>query len=246
MATLAQLRARAQQETDNVNSEFISTAVGGEWTNYLNAAYAELYGLLVQQYGNDYYVQTPSAGYTFTTDGVNQFFALPTSPAMFKLLCVDVQYGGPNQWIGLKPFSLSQRNAFGPTNQTIPAAGQTVRLLYIPKLTPLAVDADTTIDLQNDWEEYIVVDAAIRAIGKEESDLTALFARKAALIERLKAEPENRDAGSPASIVDSRGRGSPGMAYRLNGNNLWLIGQRVFGWQGPSWDEMGDGSGWSL
>lgn len=225
MATLATLRLRAQEYSDNVNSEFISTAAGGEWTRYINAAYAELYGSLVQQYGNDYYVQTPSSGYTFTTDGINDHFALPA--AFFKLLGVDVLYGSANQWIQLKPFALNQRNMYSGTNQAIPAAGQTARLLYIPKLTALAVDADSTIDLQNDWEDFIAVTAAMMALSKEESDISPLAMRKAQLEERLKAEPQNRDAGNPMRIVDSRGRGSPTMAYRLNGANLWLIGQRV-------------------
>lgn len=241
MATLAQLRERAQQESDMVNSEFVSSAAGGEWTNYINAAYTELYGLLVQAFGNDYYTQTPSTGYTFTTDGINQFFALPAD--LFKLLGVDVLYGNANQWVGLKPFAFGDRNKFSWINTPIPAAGQTVRLFYVPKLTQLAADADATIDLQNDWEEYIVIDAAMRAVAKEESDVSVLLSRKAAITQRLEAEAENRDAGMPASIVDSRGRTDPGMCYRLNGGKLWLIGWNIRGWPGPDWD-LAPGQGW--
>lgn len=236
MATLAALRTRSQQYSDNVGSSFIAPA---EWTNYINAAYAEVYGAVVQQYGNDYYVQTPATGYTFVTTGLTQYFALPTD--FFKLLGVDVLYGSANQWIQLKPFAFEQRNMYSGTNQAIPAAGQTVRLFYIPKLTALAADPDVTIDLQNDWEDWICISAAIMALTKEESDISALAMRKAEIVDRMKAEPQNRDAGNPMRIVDSRGRGSPTMAYRINGANLWLIGQRVDQWGGwdPSW-----GWGW--
>lgn len=227
MATLDVLVQRAQRESDNVNSTFIdpTLAATGEWVQYVNAAYAEVYGLVVQAFSGDYYVKNPP--YTFTTDGINSRFALPSD--MFKMLGVDVLYGSANQWVALKPFTLAERNQFSGSNQSIPAAGQAVQLLYVPKVTPLATTGDTTVALQNDWEELIVVIAAMIALAKEESDVSVMMARKQSLIDRINAEAENRDAGNPARMVDSRGRGSPMMAYRLDGANIWLIGQRVIG-----------------
>lgn len=244
MATLATLRARAQSEADFINSDFVTStpAATAEWTRYINAGYAELYGLVLQAYGNDYYTQTPFAGYTFTTDGINQNFALPAD--FFKLLGCDVLFGAANQWVQLHPFTFQDRNRFSGTNQSIPAAGQTVRLLYIPKLVPLAADADTTIDLQNDWEQYIVTFAAMKALAKEESDVTVKMAELQGLRARIAAEAENRDAGNPMRMVDSRGKGSPTMAYRLNGSYVWLIGQRVDAWPGGSWGYSNYGDAW--
>ena len=230
MATLAVLRTRAQEESDNVNQTFVANS---DWLSFINAAYAEVYGLITTAFGNDYYTQSPVAGYTFSTDGVNERFALPT--AFFKLRGVDVLYGGTNQYVSINPFAFAHRNRFNITGSSVPASGQTVRVFYIPKVTLLAVDADVTIDLQNDWEEYIVVDAALRAVAKEESDVSVLMMRKQALVQRINEEAENRDASQPMGIVDTRGRGSPGMAYRLDGVNIWLIGQRVNGWPGNEW-----------
>jgi hypothetical protein len=234
LATLAEIRDRAKQESDNVGQAFVSDP---EWLNYINAAYAEVYGLVVQAFSGDYYVKDPP--YTFTTDGINSRFALPSD--MFKLLGVDVLYGAANQWVSLKPFTLADRNKFSGSNQTIPAAGQTVQLLYVPKLTPLVNGTDSTVPLQNDWEELIVVIATLLALDKEESDVSVKMARRAELVARINAEAENRDAGNPPRMVDSRGRGSPMMAYRLDGANLWLIGQRVIGQPYYEWANPADG-----
>lgn len=240
MTTLADLRQRCQEESDNVGSSFVQNS---EWQRYINGSYTELYGLLIQSYGNDYYVQAPTTGYTFTTDGINQFFALPTD--MFKLLGVDALYGGQNQWVALRPFAFGDRNKFSAINSPIPAAGQQIRLFYVPTLTQLAGDSSATVDLVNGWEEYIVVDAAMKALAKEESDVSVFMSRKQSLVARINAEAENRDAGMPAAIVDSRGRGAGGMQYRLNGNQLWLIGFNARGWPGPEWDwAQYEGGGW--
>ena len=66
MTTLLQLRTLCKYESDNVGASFISDA---EWTYYINASYQELYGKIVQSFGNDYFVQAPATGYTFTKIG---------------------------------------------------------------------------------------------------------------------------------------------------------------------------------
>lgn len=242
MATsLADMVLRARQESDQVNSDFLSPA---EWVTNVTQSYAELYGLVATVYGADYFVQTPSTGYLFTTDGVNQFFALPTD--FFKLLGVDVLYGSANQWIQLKPFAFAQRNMYSGTNQAIPAAGQTVRLFYVP--TPPVFDVGNDllpVLVANGWDEYIAIDAAMKAMAKEESDVSVLAGRKAVFTKRLEDEATNRDAGNPAKVVDSRGRGSPSMSYRINGTNLWLQGQRVDAYPATMWGgDVGWGAGW--
>lgn len=69
---------------------------------------------------------------------------------------------------------------------------------------------------QNDWEELAVIDAAIKAMQKEESDCSVLLGQKAAIINRLNAEMENRDAGNPQTIVDVDGSGF-GFGFGGNG-----------------------------
>lgn len=79
-----------------------------------------------------------------------------------------------------------------------------------------------TMDWVNGWEEYIVVDAAIKILGKEESDATIMGGRKAALLGRIQSIAENRDQGEPGKTVD------------VMGNYMW-------GGDGTS---NGDGYGW--
>lgn len=234
--TLAQLTQRAREESDNVNSTFVATTGSPpEWTNYINQSFFEIYGLTAQVYGAEYYVVDPP--YTFLTDGINDKFALPAD--FFKLLGVDVLYGGTNQWTSLRRFNVPERNKYSAINSPIPAAGQTVRLLYIPRPTALSLTTDTVPDAlsMNGWDEYIVVDAALKAMAKEESDVSVLMARKQALVDRINAEADNRDAANPQRISDTRGRGSGGMEYHLWGSKLWLIGWNARGWPGGYWDE---------
>lgn len=239
MPTLLQLRDRAKQESDNVGQSFVTDA---EWNGYLAASYQELYGLIVTAFGNDYFTQTPATGYTFVTDGINEHFALPAD--FFKLLAVDIRLSAPNYWVALKPFQMSERNDFGYLGTMIPMAGQTLRLLYVPRAITLTNDADV-VDGVNGWEEYLIVDACIKALTKEESDVTAFGARKAGLLERLQGEITNRDAGSPACVADVQRRRGRSMRYRLNGNYLWLRGNGMPAW-GPdgAGNDFGDGGYW--
>ena len=229
--TLAQLRTSCQQRTDLVNSNFISTT---EWNGYIANSYQELYGLITQRFGNDYFTQSPSGGYTFTTDGINQFFALPAD--FFKLLGVDVQVSAPGQWVTLKPFAFAERNRLTVTNSQIPMAGQLLRVFYVPRAIVLTNDSDS-VDGVNGWEDYIVVDACIKALAKEESDVSVFMAQKQELMRRIEGEAENRDAGMPFVTVDTFGRRARAMQYRINGNQLWLIGNSMPGY-GP-WGDWG-------
>ncbi len=225
LQTLVQLRTRARQESDQVNSLFCTDA---EVSQYIRTEYQDLYSRIVQAFGCDYFVQTPAAGYTFTTDGINQLFALPTTAGeqlVFKVLGVEVAVSsGSTQYISLKPFAFADRNRAAFPNTQIPQAGQTVRLLYVPYPTLPTADADT-IDGCNGWEELIVINTAMKMMAKEESDVSVLMARRRAFEERLDSEIENRNASEHGGkIVDIRQRGYVGMQWRLNGNNLWLIG----------------------
>ncbi len=60
----------------------------------------------------------------------------------------------------------------------------------------------TTIDGVSGWEEYIVVDAALKSYGKEEDEPSLLVTQKAAMIKRLQDMAANRDVGFPATVSD--------------------------------------------
>lgn len=251
VTTLATIRNTCKSETDSINSSFVSDP---EWNSFIQSSYQWLYGMIVQAFGNDYFAQT-FPPYQFTTDGLNQNFALPdgsstfklstgaTAPAFFKLLGVDWA-NNTTQFFSLKPFAYADRNRLSYFNGSTPQAAQNIRVHYIPRLTLPAADADL-IDGVNGWEEFIVIDACIKAKDKEESDTSVLQARRAQMEQRLNSEIENRDAGNPAKIVNSMGRGALGMQYRLNGGNLWLIGNGYSGgWPIGDYGDESDGPFW--
>ncbi len=231
--TLGQLRLLSQQKADRVNSNFVTMP---EWNTYINQSYFELYDILVQAFGNEYYVAAP---YQFYTTGA-QFYNLPdgsatypTTPTnsdpaapIYKLLGVDLGISSTNNaWLTLSKFEFIKRNTYvfpqittnllgvagmqyrlmGNQLEFIPtpASGQIIQLWYIPRMTALLQDIDIA-DGVSGWTEYIAVDAAIKALMKEESDVSALMVQKQALIDRIQSAAENRDAGMPDRISNTR------------------------------------------
>ncbi len=226
MATLADIRTRCKEESDNVGQSFVSDP---EWLSYINASYQEAYGLYAEAFGARYFAKNPPQ--SISTDGLNQLFALASD--FWKLLLVEVQVmSGQQQYVNLRAFELQEKNSIGIYNQSIPAAGQTVRVWYIPTVTPLAVDADVLSPAltANGGEEYVIADACIKALGKEESDVSVFMARKAELKQRLEHEASNRDASNPTRILDVRGKRARSMQYALVGTNIMLVGGATPGW----------------
>jgi hypothetical protein len=215
--TLAQLRTATRERSDMVNSTFITDT---ELDSYINQSYFELYDLLIQKFGNNYYVAAP---HVFTTDGTNAFYDLPAD--FYKLLGVDLAItAAPSGWVTIRPFNFSDRNRYavpnfqsfyGVTNlryrlngdqlwlTPIPSGGQQIQVWYAPRMTTLVADGDT-VDGVSGWTEYIIIDAAIKCMQKEESDVTVLMNQKQAMIARIEAAAENRDAGSPATVSDTQ------------------------------------------
>jgi hypothetical protein len=214
--SLADLRSAVRQRADMVNSQFVSDT---ELNSYINQSYFELYDLLIAQYGNNYYVANP---YSFVTDGTNFLYSLPSD--FYKLLGVDLALSNTlDSYVTIRPFEFIDRNRYavpnfqsfyGITNlryrinadklwfTPIPRSGQTIRIWYIPRMTTLALDTDTADGISG-WTEYIIVDAAIKCLQKEESDVSVLFAQKQSLINRIEAMAQARDAGSPAKVSDN-------------------------------------------
>lgn len=81
-------------------------------------------------------------------------------------------------------------------------------------------DYTTEVDGISGWEEYVVIDAAMKAMGKEESDIAPLMARKTAMLQRVQSIAENRDPGSPGKTVDV----SSGSSWDDGGGNNGFSG----------------------
>lgn len=225
--SLGQLRLYAQQRADRVNSNFVTMP---EWNTYLNQSYFELYDLLITTY-EDYY--TKATPYTFSTDGTTAKYTLPTD--FYKLQGVDCGVGASsNAFQTVHNFNFIDRNRymypgntstflgvfnlryrlFGNTLFFIPTpqGGQTIRVWYIPRLEQLLKDTDIASGVSG-WLEYVIVDAAIKALQKEEADISALAGQKEMLRQRIQDSAMNRDAGQPQKISNTRNDmryGNPG------------------------------------
>lgn len=230
--TLGQLRLLSQQKADRVGSNFVTVP---EWNVYINQSYFELYDLLVQKYGDDYYVQayqfqtTGSASYNLPDGTATYPISLTNAtaaPAFYKLLGVDLGLNTTaSAWITLKKYEFISRNNYiypqltanllgvagmryrlvGNTLSFIPTptSGQLVQVWYAPRMTAMLADTDSC-DGVSGWTEYIAIDAAIKALQKEEGDVSVLMAQKQAMIDRIEAAAENRDAGEPETISNTR------------------------------------------
>ena len=202
MATvrLDTLRTRIQTRADLATSNLLATA---EFTTLINASYQELYDLIVAE-GADYYLTT--AALTITTGN-----SVALTSGYYKIRGLDYQCGGSGTgYIEVRRVPLAERNRVlqrsysivGATLYVWPPeqAPGTYLLWYVPQPTLLSADSDT-IETYNGWEEYIVIDVAIKAMIKEESDASVLLAEKAAMRQRI-IDSVARDHNEPHRVVD--------------------------------------------
>lgn len=237
--TLSQIRLKAQQRADKINSPVVTIT---EWNSYINQSMYELYDLLVTTY-EDYFM---APAIQFTTNGSTQLYPLPngsntftsnnqviTPLPLYKLLGVDLSINnGQNAYVALKKFNFIDRNkyvyqntsstAYGTFNMEYrlmgsnieiiptPASGQAIRLWYIPRLVELLQETDTTSMSISGWIEYVIVKAAYYALTKEESDTTSLVMQLGALQKRIEESAANRDVGQPDVISNTRNTGGWG------------------------------------
>lgn len=211
---LIDLRNQVRQRCDQTNSNY---ATDDEVNTYINHSYAELYDLLTdtyeEYYTTDGYIISVSSGNTIT---------LPSD--FYKLRGVDRSVdGSAGNWMSITNFNFEERDKYTQTSlvgiywtntvkykligtnslKLYPAnnANGTYQIWYIPRFINLVNDSDTVSDLQN-WHEYVVIDAAIKIMVKEESDPTMLLAAKADMRARIQTAASNRDVGEQERIGD--------------------------------------------
>lgn len=238
--TLGNIKLQCLQRTDlNGSTNFTNL----EMNTMVSQSYKELFDIIVQKFGDTYYLATP---YVFSTDGANQSFALPND--FYKLLGVDIALS-PNPplsyWVTVKNLQFIDRNSQtfmssyaygGITNlkydiqgnniffAPIPQGSQSIRLWYAPRPRQLINDTDI-VDGVSGWEEYIVVDVACKMLVKQESDPTAFAVQKAAMLRRIESAAENRDVGEAQRTSDSKAIASwysgNGWGNNGNGGGFW-------------------------
>lgn len=170
--------------------------------------------------GNQFLYDLPNGANTFTNALTLQTF---TPKPFYKLVGVDLAVQNTNNgYVTINKFNFIDRNRFVYPNtaSTIygvfnmqyrvmgdkiefiptPTSNQNIRLWYIPRLTELLADTDTTDTGISGWLEYVVVRAAMYALAKEESDTSGLAEELLFLKQRIEEMASNRDAGMPDTI----------------------------------------------
>lgn len=232
--SLGQIRLNAQERADRVNSQFVTTPEWNQYINQsLFELYDLLIDSEPDRFITTP-AQFNSNGSTFLyplPDGAISFTDLSGSPytarPFYKLMGVDLAVTSANNaWVTIDRFQFINRNAYvyPNSNSTIygvfnlqyrivgsniefiptPTANQPIRLWYIPRISQLLKDMDLTDCSVSGWIEYVIVDAAIKALQKEESDVSVLMAQKQALIARIENSAVNMDVGRPDKISDVR------------------------------------------
>ena len=188
-------------------SSFVADAATG-LDAWINEAHQKLHGMLVDALGEEYVSSTSS----FTTSATSDY-ALPSG--FYKLFGVDLEYHGimraltryerpeRNAYREIRPEALPRYSLVGSNLRLypIPTAGLAGTILYAPEATVL-VNAGDTVTYPNGWEKYIVVDAAIQALLKEESDTRALMAERERIEKEIREAKEARDMATPKRVVD--------------------------------------------
>lgn len=204
--TLSYLKEQTRSRADQQNSQFIKDA---ELVDFINGSASSLYDLLVET-AEDYYVQMIQIP---IIQGTNEY-SLPS--LFYKVLGVD--YYVNSKPVPMSRFNFRDRHLYNYLdarpeivryavwgNQLVfkPKAPQiaTVNLWYVPAITKLVNDSDV-LDGVNGWEEYIILDAAIKCMVKEESDPSALLTQLNLVKDRIKTMAKDRDQGEPRTTTD--------------------------------------------
>lgn len=158
------------------------------------------------------------------------------APACYKVYGVDfnsfgAQLNNSQGWVSMSRFNWADHNKYnillgaasnnvsgqycsfqyremGDKIFIIPSnSGQYFRLWYVPLNPQLLQDTDMMPFSYSAWHEYVVVDAAAKALEKQQlfDQSQTLMNRKAALELRIETTAANRDVGSPNTATNSRG-----------------------------------------
>lgn len=247
---LGYLRYMAQLRADKLNSLYLTTdewnwninQSANELYDILVTKYGDNYffapPLIIPLTGLTFYPLPDGSNYPI--NGVN-------SPAMYKLSGIDGNVSGastgPNAgWIPLARSNWSDRDRYttwpgqaGALNNIYQMSyrdmgnnlflfpcntNMIIQLWYVPILKQMLSDTDMLPFSISGWSEFVIVDAAMKAMIKEESleKWNALAACKSQLIERIETTAANRDVDQPNTISNVRSTmGDPGFSSWGNG-----------------------------
>lgn len=179
-------------------------------------AYRELYDLMVEAYGANYFATIVDLPITQFSNGITAL-----SPLLLKTLRIGRVVNSIETTVRRLDIETEtidyNTKAWGDATevratvlsgavivQPVPVTTETLRLWYVPQVTftSLASNIDTAAE---HWLEYIVVSIAIKMRIKEESDTTDLEREKLQMRERIVSSAAPRDISVAQRAFDVRG-----------------------------------------
>ena len=141
-----------------------------------------------------FYIPSPRKLESVTPSGVTRGSTTTYTVSSHSFVADDV--------VNVSGFLASDYNS----QQTVQSVTSTT---IVTDLDSSALSAPTSIgtvesvfDFYAGWDEYIIVDSALKMLVKEEQDVTGLMVQKNMLKERIITESQNRDAGEPQTVTD--------------------------------------------
>lgn len=209
------LRDRVRQRADVETALHVTDA---EVTSYINESIAALHSMIVEAGEDDFLTSADIS----TVAGTETYSLTTPAATFYKVEHVEVQIDGI--WTPLERWQFSERHLYenssnggwgwqagkiayrivGRDNLRIlpaPDGVYTVRLWYHAASVLLSADSDT-YDGRDGWEEWVVLDAAIKIGVKEESDVGALVGEREKVELRIKPQARTKDRARPARVGD--------------------------------------------
>lgn len=222
--TLSELRTRVIQRANlSLTDQFITTS---ELNSYINLSLSKMWDLALENDGQSFIPWTDSQ-FTSPTTAPNLY----TLAGAYKVLSVqlwDTTNGGVRRAIFPAmqteiPILMSQgataNTTFGAKYRLSggfglassaglklelfppPLSNTVLEVRWVPP-APILVDDSTPVIFPNGWEEYVVLDASIKCIAKEEGNTDELMLERADIEQSIRTASASLDRGSPERVQD--------------------------------------------
>lgn len=203
---LSTLRTAAQGRADMESDGNVSTSV---WNTFINGARRRLRVLMVQANPQQFV-----ASATFTLSGTTYTYDLGANVTTFwKALAVDKVNGSQADQIERVPrFVWAERmktidrsyRIYSGTLEIRPAgqASGSYALWYIQQPATLSADGDTLLLVEDMWQDFITIEAAIRARKRQRRDTGDLTEELREWTALIKSAAADNDSGEPDRVLD--------------------------------------------
>lgn len=225
--TLLQMRTGAKELSDKVNDLSVSDDT---WNVWVNQGVERLWEMVTAAFSDHFF---KSVDFTLIGGATGNFYDTTTIPAgdfrrvrllewqpdtsgrlkirAFNFDQKDQQKGAFTtlQWCNERRYRLmGTKILIEPYEQ---AAGA-YRLYYVPRATKLVSNCDGIDFVMDEWSEYPMLYAAIKALGKEESDPGQLQDQMAAIRAEIEIAAPSRNVGD-ADVISDVEDGDTGGGY---------------------------------